>query len=208
MREAVRAMCLGLALSLASCSWLDRGTPERSGDQAAAAADFHVVAIPVYRLVASPGLLDLPSRLLVVQVRIEGTGDARYTFSPADLTVTLPDGTRARIFDSARGQELLQRTLVAEADMSYLMRPDHVPGGVGRYSSTALAEMIARNLLGPGSFGPDQALQGYVLIDTGQMLLTLEGTSFEVVARRQGDDAPTRFAYQFAAAAPGASGTP
>jgi hypothetical protein len=208
MRTAARAVGLGVVLFLTGCAWLEREAPRPSGDQVAAATDFQVVAIPVYRLVASPGLLDLPSRLLVVQLRIEGTGDASYTFSPGDLTVALPDGTRARLFDPARVDEVLQRTLIAEADMSYLMRPGHLPGGIGKFSAAAVAEMIARNLLGPGTFGPGQPLQGYVVIDTGEALLSLDGASFEVIARRQGDDAPARYAYQFAAAPTGATGTP
>jgi hypothetical protein len=39
-------------------------------------------------------------------------------------------------------------------------------------------------------------LQGYVVIDTGTALMSIEGASFEVVARRLGDDAPARYAYQ------------
>lgn len=208
MRTAAWALCLGVVLSLTGCAWLDPEAPPRGGEQVATATDFRVVAIPVYRLVASPGLLDLPSRLLVMQVRIEGTGDASYTFSPGDLTIALPDGTRARIFDPARVNELMQRTVFAEADMSYLLRPGHIPGGVGTFSSAALAEMVERNLLGRGSFGPGRPLQGYMVIDTGQALLSLDGASFEVIARRQGDDAPARYAYQFATAPSGATGTP
>ena len=208
MWMAVRTLGLGVLLSLTSCSWMDHEAPTRVAEAVPSATDFQVVAVPVYRLVASPGLLDLPSRLLVMQVRIEGTGDASYTFSPGDLTIALPDGTRARIFDQARVNELLQRTLFAEADMSYLLRPGHIPGGVGRFSSAALADMVERNLLGRGSFGPGQPLQGYVVIDTGQALLSLDGVSFEVVARRQGDETPARYAYQFASSPSGATGTP
>ncbi|MFN8640801.1 MAG: hypothetical protein U0802_03755 [Candidatus Binatia bacterium] len=207
MRVAAWTLALGGMLALAGCAWLEPEAPEHRGDQAATATDFHVVAVPVYRLVLSPGLLDLPSRLLVVQVRIEGTGDASYTFAPGDLTVALPDGGNARIFDPARVNELLQRTLIAEADMSYLARPGHVPGGIGTFSAGAIASMVERSLLGRGSFGPGQPLQGYVVIDTGQALLSLDGTSFEVVARRQGDDAPARYAYQVAPSATG-TGTP
>jgi hypothetical protein len=172
------------------------------------ATDVHVVAIPVYRLVTSPGLLDLPSRLLVMQVRIEGTGASSYTFSAGDLTVALPDGTPVRVFDRGRVDELLRRTLIAEADMSYLMRPGHLPGGLGRFAATAITEMVERNLLWRGTFGPGEPLQGYVVIDTGRALLSLDGVSFEVVARRQGDEVPARYAYQFAAAPPATTGTP
>lgn len=208
MRMAAVVGMLSIGMGLAGCSWLEREAPPQTAEPNANATDFRVVTVPVYRLVASPGLLDLPSRLVVLQVRIEGTGDASYAFSPGDLTIVLPDGQRARIFDPARVNELMERTMVAEADMSYLLRPNHVPGGVGKFSSAAIAEMIERNLLGRGSFGPGQPLQGYVVIDTGQALLSLDGTSFEVVARRQGDDAPARYAYQFASAPSATEGTP
>jgi hypothetical protein len=174
----------------------------------ASATDFSLVALPVYRLVASPGLLDSPSRLLAVQVRIEGSGSASYSFAPDDLSIALPDGSQARIFDSARAALLLQRALLADADMSYLLRPDHLPGGLGTFSAGALSSMVQQNLLAPGTFGPGQALQGYVIIDTGQPMMTLDGASFAVVARRIGDDAPARYAYQLATAPQAETGTP
>jgi hypothetical protein len=191
-------MCLGLALTAGGCIPRQPTTP-KGGVPTATAEDFNVVAVPVYRLVTSPALLDAPSRLQVVQLRIVSTGDHSYTVAPGDLTVALPDGTHARIFDRARADELLRRTLLAEADMSYLLRPGHVPG--------ALAEMIERNLLAEGTFNPGRPLQGYVVIDTGQAMMSLDGASFEVIARRLGDDAPARYAYQLATAPYGATGT-
>jgi len=200
-------MCLGLALTAGGCIPRQTTTLSKAGVPAATAEDFNVVAVPVYRLVTSPALLDAPSRLQVVQLRIMSTGDHSYAVAPGDLTVALPDGTHARIFDRARAGELLRRTLLAEADMSYLLRLGHVPGGVGTYSAGALAEMIERNLLADGIFNPGQPLQGYVVIDTGQAMMSLDGASFEVIARRLGDDAPARYAYQLATAPYGTTGT-
>lgn len=167
---------------------------------------FSLVALPAYRLVASEGLLDSPSRLLAVQVRIEATGSASYSFTLDDLTIALPDGTQARIFDRPRATLLLQRGLVADADMSYLLRPDHQPGGFGTFSAKALSDMVQQHLLGPGTFAPGQPLQGYIVIDTGQPMMTLDGAAFAVVAHRIGDDVPARYAYQLATAPAGGSG--
>lgn len=200
---------LGVALTTAGCVPRPSATPKETV-RAATAEDFAVVAVPVYRLVTSPALLDAPSRLVVVQVHITSTGPHSYSVAPGDLTVALPDGTHARIFDRARAGQLLRRTLLAEADMSYLLRPNHVAGGVGTYSASALTEMIERNLLADGIANPEQPLQGYVVIDTGQVMMSLDGASFEVIARRLGDDAPARYAYQLATAPYGApaTGTP
>lgn len=191
---------LGAACSLAGCIPRDTAAqrPQPGVIPAATGEEFSAVAVPVYRLVTNPVMLDAPSRLLVVQLRVMSTGSNSYTFTPGDLTVALPDGTHARIFDTARSDQLLRRTYLAEADMSYLLRPDHVPGGVTSYSSSSLASMIAGNLLTEGIVAPGQPLQGYIVIDTGQAMLSLEGTTFEVIARRAGDYAPARYAYQVA----------
>ncbi len=204
MGTGLRLLCAGLALTAAGCI-VRPGTAPRPTGTPSAATDFTVVAVPVYRLVTSQGMLDAPSRILVVQVRIESTGQASYVFAPDDLTIALPDGTHARIFDHARADKLLRRTLIAEADMNYLLRPDHLPGGVGTYSASALAAMVETNLLSDGTFAPGQPLQGYVVIDTGQALMSLDGASFEVIARRQGDDLLARYAYQLATAPNGAT---
>lgn len=144
MRVGMWTIALGLGLALAAGGCIPRQTAQPTGGAIpqATAGDFSVVAVPVYRLVTSPALLDAPSRLMVVQVRIVSTGNSGYAFTPGDLTVKLPDGTHARIFDRARADELLRRTFLAEADMNYLLRPDHLPGGVGEYSPSALVAMI------------------------------------------------------------------
>ena len=210
MRAGMWMIALGLGWVVAVGGCIPRQTTAPATSEPvrqATANDFTVVAVPVYRLVTGPAMLDAPSRLLVVQLRIVSTGDAGYAFAPGDLTVKLPDGTHARIFDRARADELLRRMLLAEADMNYLLRPDHVPGGVGQYSASALTAMIEQNMLGDGISNPGQPLQGYVVIDTGQALMSLDGASFEVIARRLGDDAPARYAYQVATAPNGGTGT-
>lgn len=186
----------------AGCSWLSNSpTPDSAHPGEPQSADFTVSALPVYRLVSSPALADSPSRLLVVSLRLEGTGEASYAYTSSDLHVILPGGSRARVFDRARALELLRRTTIAEADMTYLLRPDHQAGGIGEFTRSAVADMVAANLLADGPFAAGRPLQGYVVIDTGTALMSIEGASFEVVARRLGDDAPARYAYQLPPAA-------
>lgn len=197
-----------LTVLCAACLRPGSQQPDVGIGPVAAAIDFSVVALPVYRLVASPGLLDTPSRLLAVQVRIEGSGSASYAFEPDDLTIALPDGSQARIFDRPRAIGLLRRAQLANADMSYLLGADYRPGGLGNFSAGTLSTMVQQNLLGPGTFGPGQPLQGYVIIDTGQPMVTLDGASFAVIAHRVGDDAPARYAYQLATVPNPSTGTP
>lgn len=206
MRRWLVAICLAGMAGIPGCIVREATSTRPGAIPTASPDDFSAVALPVYRLVASSALLDAPSRLLVVQLRIMSTGDHSYTFTPGDLTVALPDGTHARIFDTARADQLLRRTHLAEADMSYLLRPNHVPGGVATYSSEALARMVESNLLAEGTVAPGQPLQGYIVIDTGQPMLSLDGTSFEVIARRVGDFAPARYAYQVATAGAATAG--
>ena len=197
--SGVTGMMMVLA---AGCSWLSSGAPpEPAHPGDSQSADFTVSALPVYRLVSSPALADSPSRLLVVSLRLEGTGEASYAYTSSNLHVLLPNGNRARVFDRARALELLRRTTIVEADMTYLLRPDHQPGGIGEFTRSAVAEMVAANLLADGPFAAGRPLQGYVVIDTGTALMSIEGASFEVVARRLGDDAPARYAYQLPPAA-------
>ncbi len=198
---AMRHMLVGAAalamFVIVGCFRLGSGAPSGSvhpGD--IPPGDFTVRALPVYRLVSSPVLIDSPSRLLVVSLRLEATGDPSYAYTASDLHIVLPDGSRARIFDHPRALELLRRAIITEADMSYLLRPGHQPGGISEFTRSALADMVAGNLLDAGAFASGRPLQGYVVIDTGVALMSIEGASFEVVARRLGDDAPARYAYR------------
>ncbi|MEO8601272.1 MAG: hypothetical protein ABI629_01715 [bacterium] len=166
----------------------------------AAATDFTAHALPIYRLVTNEALIDTPSRLLVLQVRLEAASDAGYSFAAQDLVIVLPDGTKARIFDRARAFELLRRTTIAEADFGYLQRPGYVPGGIAPYSRQPLVDMVGSRLLSDGIFDAANPLQGYVIVDTGAARTTLDGATVEVVAHRMTDSAPTRVAYQLVTA--------
>jgi hypothetical protein len=198
------AMAIGGALILSlgnsACVRRSRQPLPPPTDTIAQATDFTANALPVYRLVTQESLIDIPSRLLVLQVRLEGSGTASYMFNAQDLIIALPDGTHARVFDRARAQELLRRTLIAEADFVYQQRAGYEPGGIAPYSRQAIADMVATRLLTEGSFDAANPLQGYVVVDTGVARSTLDGTTVEVVAHRAADAAPARFAYELATA--------
>jgi hypothetical protein len=202
----VIAKCVFLAAwTLTAVGCIPRVTPNATPAGTAPRAEqtaFTVTALPVYRLVTSPVVADEPSRLMVIQVRLASVDEALLQFTPQDLTLTLPDGTYGRVFDRARSLELLRRTTLAEADMAYLQQPDHVPGGISQAVVPQLAEAVRSNLLGDGVFGGSQALEGFLVVDTGQPLPTFDGAAIEVVAHRVSDATPARYAYQFARTPP------
>lgn len=176
------------------------GSTATATQDGAGGAPITVTALPVFRLVTSPVLVDSPSRLVVIQVRLSTGDDGAFHFAPDGLVLTLPDGGRARVFDRERALILLRRTSLAEANLAYLQRPDHQPGGVSPYVGPQLTEMVGSSLLGEGVFGAGQVLQGYLIVDTGQPFMSLDGAAIEVVAHRLSDSAPTRDTYQFATA--------
>jgi hypothetical protein len=171
--------------------------PPAAGDDA---AGFSAHAIPLYRLVPNQGEIDTPSRLLVLQLRLEGGGDSGYAFSTQDLAIVFADGSRARVFDRARAFELLRRTIIAEADLSYLRRRPYVPGGIAPPARQPVAERVAGRLLGDGMFDAANPLQGFVIVDTGAARTSMDGAVVEVLAHRLSDSAPSRVAYQLATA--------
>jgi hypothetical protein len=176
-------------------------TPVASGPLA-------ISALPVYRLVTNPVLADAPARLLVIQVRLSSTDDRALSLTPEDLAVVLPTGEPRRVFDRGRALELLRRTTLAEGDLSYVQRDGYVPSGLESAVRPQLTDMVMSNLLTAGPLTGDYPLQGYVVVDTGVALPSLEGASLEVVAYRLSDAESTRGTYQFAAAVPQVASVP
>lgn len=164
---------------------------------------YGISALPVYRLIASPAVADVPSRLVILYVRLAGLHDTAMQFSRQDLKVTLPDGSQARIFDQPRAVELVRRTTLGEADLGYVSTVgDHPPGGIHAYVQPQIADWVLANLLSDGVFGAGQVLQGYLVVDTGVAYPRLDGGTVEVTAYRLSDAAPERYAYQFPSAPP------
>jgi hypothetical protein len=162
-----------------------------------------VSAIPVYRLIVAPALADAPSRLLVFQLRLTTSGDAALSVSPEDLALVLANGQPGRIFDRARAVEILRRTTLGDADLSYVWRNgEHPSGGLSQSVQPELTDLVSNTLLSQGVFINGQTLQGYVVADTGTPLTTLEGVTLDVTAYRLRDAAPAHVAYQFATVPP------
>jgi hypothetical protein len=209
-RQAVRARMLSarpdtavmLLLALATAAGCLRRPVSATGPGAPGhpdAAPITVTALSAYRLVTNRVVIDSPSRLLVIQLRLAADDAATYEFTTDDLVLHLPNGGEARVFDRARAVQLLRRTTLAEADLRYLQQPDHAPGGMSDYVRPQMTDMVEANLLNKGTFDGGTALQGYVVVDTGESFLTLDGGAIEATAHRLGDGATARTAYQFAA---------
>ena len=164
-----------------------------------------ISALPAYRLVTSPLLVDAPSRLLVIQVRLSSTDDRALSLTPEDLAVVLPTGEPRRVFDRGRALELLRRTMLAQGDLSYARGDSYLPSGLDDSARPQLTDMVMSNLLTQGPLTRDYTVQGYVVVDTGVALSSLNGASLEVVAHRLSDAEPARGIYPFAVAVPAAA---
>jgi hypothetical protein len=165
-------------------------------------------ALPAYRLVASWTQADAPSRLQVIQVQLWSTDDGALSLRPEDLVLVLPTGEQRRVFDRDRALELLNRTKLARGDLSYLQGTGYVPTGLDEYGRQHLTATVMRNLLAEGLVNNVYSVQGYVVVDTGNPLASLDGASLVGVARRLSDSAAAGGTYQFAATAPAAAGVP
>jgi hypothetical protein len=170
------------------------------------AGGLSVSALPVYRLIANPMLIDAPSRLLVLHVRFSTNLDRAMSFTPEDTALALVGGERARVFDRGRAMELVRRTTLANADLGYVQnRHSYQPGGLDPSTLSALNELIMTNLLAEGAFTSGPEVQGYVVIDTGTPVVSLEGATLDLWAFRLSDSQPAHGRYQFpgiAAASP------
>lgn len=195
-----------VAVGLASCVRRPAPPPSATAPpQAAPLTGLTVTAIPVYRLIATPVMADLPSRLVVLQVRIDSTLDRAVSFSPDDISFVLASGQRGVVFDRGRAMELLRRTTLGDADLSYAQRSyNYPPGGFDQSAAAQLSDTVTSNLLSEQAFTNEQAIQGYVVVDTGVPLTTLSGSTVEVVVYRLSDSQPAGGQYQFAAAEPAA----
>lgn len=202
------AVALGAVLSGASgCTLPDflshppTTPPGQTPGQADAPSSLSVTAVPGYRLVVSPTAVDSPSRLLVIQVELSTTDDRALSVTLDDLALVLPTGERRSVFDRGRAMELVRRATLADADLSYLLRSDgHPPGGLSEYARPQLTDMVMSNLLTDRAFTSEHGMRGFVVVDTGVPLMSLDGASIEVTAYHLSGSTPVRGVYQFATA--------
>ncbi len=200
-------LCAGLVvvgLAASGCSLPPWGRPAPEPVPAVAVAEappvVTVSALLSYRLIINPALADAPSRLLVLHTRIEALDEGSFRFDPAGAQIQLPDGTIGRAFDQARALELLQRTDLGLGDLAYLERGGGgLPrGGLNAPLKPVLTNLVRKELLGRTDFSREQPLQGYLVVDIGRPLASLQGVVLEVEAVRLSDAAPVRDRYEFA----------
>lgn len=163
-----------------------------------------ISAVPSYRLIIERRAADLPSRLLLLYTRIETARDEALRFDPSQAKLVLPDGTHARVFDRARAMILLDRTELGSWDLSYVREPRRraAPGGFAPVVAGRLKKQVRETLLDQGIVRRGQPLTGFLLVDTGVALTSLDRVALEVVTSRAGDAQPYREVYQFAATSP------
>jgi len=194
-----------LLLGIASCAfppWARRGgepAEQLTLTTTEVAPSVSVTAIPSYRLIVSPRLADAPSRLLAVHARIETYSEQPLHFSPLGVRLRLPDGTTGRAFDRPRATEVLERADLGAADLSYMAQRNarRPPGGLYERVKGPLKNQLEQSLLGEVDFSRDQPLEGYLIVDAGRPVASLNGALLEVEATRISDALPVRDQYEF-----------
>jgi len=164
------------------------------------ASGLSVGAVPAYRLAASPSLADFPSRLLVLNVKVESNAEGVLSVAPEDFTLQLPNGQQGRVFDRARAIEILHRATLGDANLAYLAQSgSHLYGGLSEEARAELNDRVLGQMFTAMVFMKGQAIQGFIVVDTGTPFASLTGGSLQVVAYRLRDATPVTTVYPFAA---------
>lgn len=162
-----------------------------------------VGAVPAYRLAAGPWLADFPSRLLVLNIKVATNTEGVLTIAPEDFTLQLPNGQQGRVFDRARAVESLHRGTLADANLAYLAQSgSHPYGGLSEEARAQLNDRVSGQLFTAMAFMSGQAIEGFIVVDTGVPFASLNGGSLQVVAYRLRDATPVTTLYPFAAPPP------
>ena len=188
--------------------WQQTQGPTMASPVPGATGPLAMKALPAYRLVTSWTQVDAPSRLLVIQVQLWTTEDRALSLRPENLVLVLPTGQERRAFDHVRALELVRRTTVANGDLSYLYGAGYAPGGLDEYARPQLTSTIASRLLSEGLVNNVYSTQGYIVVDTVDPLVSLDGATLVGVAQRASDSASVSGAYRFAGTAPTVAGVP
>ena len=159
-------------------------------------APVQISALPVYRLIVSDVLADVPSRLIAVYVRVYAKDDARVNVSTNDMTLSLLSGEQGRVFDRARAVQILHRTTLGDADLSYLQGA-HAPGGLGGYSQSQLTAVVLNRLFNDTVLSTSNSpVEGYVIVDTLQAVPSLTGASMAITVHAVDDGTPMQATYE------------
>lgn len=183
-------------MSTWSCSASNDVGQASPGTQAAPAATLIVTAVPMYRLLVYP---DVPeaSRLFVVKTRIEPIGDDLLHFSPADMRLTLEDGTSGRVFDRGRASALVDSLSLTETAVTADPRGLGWNGRLAPALEAQLKQQILAGLLDERLFTRSEPVDGYVVLDTSRASSSLNGAALEVTVTRVSDEMVESERYQF-----------
>lgn len=206
------AFAAALSVALAGCAlvpgWGGRRATEGEAGKAAAVSPVFVTAAPSYRLLVDAAAADSPSRLIVLYTRIEARSQASVPFALSNLRLRLGNGEFARIFDPERAAVLVRRTRLGAADLSYLHTngEPHVPGGLPPWGQESLKKQLLERLLAAGIVRPGEPMQGYLVVDTLEPLVALDGAVLEATTEEGGLTARDTFLFTRTGAAPKATG--
>jgi hypothetical protein len=157
-----------------------------------------VSATPAFRLIVSPELADTPSRLIVLYARVETRGSERLHFDPTQMHLVFPGKRMGEVFDAPRALVLLEQTELGRWELDSSSGTARSPNGFDKEFRTRLKEKIREALMTAADFGPEHALSGYVIADTGFPVTSLDDAALEVVTTRVRDLVEMRTTHQFA----------
>jgi len=157
-----------------------------------------VSATPAFRLIVSPELSNAPSRLIVLYARVEAKVNERLHFDPAQMHIVFSGQRRGEIFDPPRAAVLLEQTELASWDVGSPAQSPHSPNGIDKEFRARLKEKVREALMFPADLDPEQALSGYLVVDAGAPVTSLEDAALEVVTTRVRDLKEFRTISQFA----------
>ena len=187
LRSFCRATAVGVCIALLSlAAGCPLSTPPPVPPSPTAAAwlpppPLNVAASPIFRLVIPPNRANLPSRLVVLLVRVDNVDDQQREIRPERILLELPDGSRRFALDHPRALELLRRSILAPpevADAAYYPSAGGLPiANQSYWHGRVRAELFPDRLL-----APEESAEGYVIVDTGRRFWSLRDAAIEAFA--------------------------
>ncbi len=161
-------------------------------------------ANPAYRLIVAGRARDEPARLLVLLVRAENIDDETLVLRPDWSRIELADGSTRYALDQPRALAVLKRTSPARADLYYLDDDVQPPaGGLTPTQRRQAKADLRQRMLANTRLSPGDAVEGYVVFDTGRRFSSLDGSVVELVAElADGAGAAERFSVRVLVGAP------
>ncbi len=201
-RAATLAILASLSLFASGCPQFGRvsPTPAPTPVATAPAPRIHARVNPVFRLVIPPRPLDEPTRLVALFVRIENIDQQPLLIRPDLLRLQLPDGSTRHALDKARASEIMSRSVLARYNLAYLANdPSAPPGGLSLRQLSYWTDRVHSDLLADVRLEPRETVEGFVVLDTGHRLRSLQDTAVEAFAQ---DVQTTGHGYQYGVRVP------